>query len=256
LSSPYGDDIVLVEGSQLLSTVSNTGNSSNLIAGNAYARISPDSMSGTIAALGNRYNKYFFTQLVFEFVPYQPNSTDGHGFAFGFNPDGIDELAAITAGTISTLEHSMVLPMTGFLGGPEMNCLEVCPSRKANPWYWNEDDGSNAGYRQTVQGLLYGVSDSAITNATTWGTIWCHYKVEFCDITPDKGFTLREARRLMRDTDYAMSLCSLVDEFRAAHVEGAAGSDSPETKLPNATIVRSLSSVSASDKRAKGWSII
>lgn len=199
-SSQYGDDIVVVEGSQNFNSVANSAASANLFTSANVLTFSPDSVGGTLAGIANRYNKYFFTDIAFEFVPYQPNSTDGHGFAFGFNHEGVTDFT-VDFSNVSTLEDSMVLPMTGFLGGPEMNTLRVCPSRKTNPWFWNEVDqsGGNAELRQTLQGKLYGVADSAITNATTWGTIWLHYRIEFADITPDQGFTLRQLRVATRD---------------------------------------------------------
>jgi hypothetical protein len=238
-----------------LATVNNSGGGTGIIAtGNAYG-ISPDSIGGTLAALGDRYTKFFFSRLVFEFVPYQPNSTDGHGFAFGFNPEGIAEFA-VSFSSVSTLEHSMVLPMTGFLGGPDMNCLEVRPSRKSNPWFWNEDDtATSAGQRQTFQGILYGVSDTAITNATTWGTIWCHYVVEFCDITPDQGFTLRSMRRMCRDGksgDLVRVLreCGILsaEGLLVTHHEGEEDEEhTPSVSPPQAV---------AQQTKGKGWSII
>ncbi len=198
-NTQYGDQIVGLRGSQVLTTVANAAGAALLLNTSNSMSISPDSISGTLAGIANRFNKYFFKRLCFEYVPYQPNSTDGHGFYFGFNLEAGTEFTINTA-NVATLEHSMVVPMTGFLGGPEMNTLEVIPSRKVNPWYWNEDDTATlAGGRQTVQGTFYGIADSAITNATTWGTLWLHYDVEFCDLTPDQGFTMRGLSRKAKE---------------------------------------------------------
>jgi len=210
----HGDQVSLLVGCQPYAVVSNTAGSINLIGGSLTGLVSPDAVGGTMAAISNRFSKYFFRKLCFEYVPYQPNSTDGHGFAFGFSPEGYDDLAATGYQDISTLQFSMFLPMTGFLGGPEMNTLEIKPSRSTNPWYWNENDtASAAGRRQTIQGLMYGVADSAITNATTWGSLWLHYELELCDLTPDQGFTLRRIEHAISK----MSLEELHEVWKKTH---------------------------------------
>jgi hypothetical protein len=200
--SPYGDGVVYVHGSQVLVAVANTATGTAILNSADTVPVNPDSMGGTVAALCNRYTKWFFTRLVFEYVPFQPNSTDGHGFAFGFWPEGATtpQFAANSFANVSQLEHSMVLPMTGYLGGPEMNCLEVRPNRSVMPWLYSElDSATIAGQIQTNQGLFCGQADSAIADTKTWGTIWIHYEIEFCDISPDQGFTLNSLRRGLRE---------------------------------------------------------
>lgn len=199
--SLYGDNVVALHGSQQISTVSNGAGGSAILGSATNISVSPDAFGSSLAAMANRYTKYFFTKLQFEYIPYQPNSTDGHGFAFGFVPEGVTTVEfTVDFSKISQLEHSMVLPMTGFLGGPWVNTLCVIPSRKANPWYWNEDDtATTAAQRQTIQGQFCGASDSAITNASTWGTIWLTWEIELCDISPDQGFTLKRLMRQLGD---------------------------------------------------------
>jgi hypothetical protein len=232
VSNPYGDGIVVIEGSQVLVAVSNTAADQSILAGLRNFTISPDSISGTLGGLADRYNKYFFTSLVFEFVPYQPNSTDGHGFAFGYNAEVPVEFTQNFA-DIATLAHAMVLPMTGFIGGPEMNCLAVLPSRKTNPWFWNEDDtATTAGQRQTRQGMFYGCADSAITTEKTWGTIWVHYVIEFCDLMPDQGFTMKALKRQLRESPETAARVALLLEgeaLRKAPKVVCAGSDLTQT---------------------------
>jgi len=210
----YGDQVVCLTGSQIFSAVSNTAGSAAILAGSNPLTLSPDAIGGTVAGIANRFNKYFFRKVILEYVPFLPNSTDGHGFAFGLNPEAPNELASANFSAIATLQHSMVLPMTGFLGGPEMNCLEWVPDRRSNPWYWNEDDSAtSAGQRQTIQASVYGAADGNITNATTWGTLWLHFELELTDLTPDQGFTL--TRRQMKH----LSLKSVQDLWYEAHPE-------------------------------------
>jgi hypothetical protein len=172
--------------------------------------VSPDYFGTNIAALADRYNKYRFTKLVFEYVPSIYNLIDSsisstltdNQFAFGFVLDG-QSTFTVNYGSITEGQHCMIVPPAGWKNRRD-NMLTVRIPRNPNPWMWNLNDStSSASLRQTVQGLFLGEALNSFTAANTFGSIWVHYTVQFNEMVPDQGFTLRS---LMREAELGGSI--------------------------------------------------
>lgn len=100
-----GEQIVKISGSQVFCPIANQAGSGNILgtttsSGNSWD-VSPDAIGGTVGAFSDRFNKYKFTRLCFEYVCYVPNSTDGHGFAFGYNAEGAAGEFSVTFSSVT-----------------------------------------------------------------------------------------------------------------------------------------------------------
>jgi len=216
---PGGEKVVTISGKQIYVDVHNNATSSQLFSGTNAVGVSPDYFGTTIAAIGDRYNKYFFSRLGFEYKPgnYNLTTTTSNNmslFAFGYNNEGNLDFA-VTFNNICMLQHNIVVPTIGYRAARD-NILWVKPNRPASGWLFNENDTANsATLRQTVQGLLVGESVNSITDAQDWGKIYVHYTVHFLDLTPDQGFTLAGLRRELAMADSAV-VQRIMAEFAAA----------------------------------------
>jgi len=216
---PGGEKVVTITGKQIYADVHNNATSSQLFSGANAVGVSPDYFGTTIAAIGDRYQKYFFSRLGFEYKPGNYNLTTATPnnmsmFAFGYTPEGNLDFS-VTFNNICMLQHNMVVPTVGYRN-PGHNTLWVRPNKPASGWFFNENDtATTASLRQTVQGLLVGESVNSMTDAADWGKIYVHYTVHFLDLTPDQGFTMSTLRRELALADSAM-VSKILAEFSAA----------------------------------------
>jgi len=199
-SSPMGKksgSSIRLVGHQVYTDITNGSSGTKLFNSANVLPISPDSLGTGVADFANHYDMYQFQDLYFVYQPADYNlsslATDSHGtgvanlFAFGYEDDGVPTFT-VSYPNITTLEHCLVTPVTGYQNR-QSNILKVKCRR--NRWYFCKDNtGNDASSRQTIQGLLFAEAKFSITTSLNWGDIMIYYTVVFKDLSPSQSVSL------------------------------------------------------------------
>jgi hypothetical protein len=192
-----GESVIRITGHQLMTNVTVTSTSVDILNNASTAAISPDTLGANFAAVANRYTRYFITDLAFEFVPGNMFYTTAPAYpntapvlAIGYSESGELDFAT-SFDNVTCLQHVILVPWHGYANRKD-NTLKIKPSRKINQFYYTEDDTANsATIRQTIQGLLCGKMSQSFGGTSVFGVIIVHYTCLFYDQVPDQGVTLR-----------------------------------------------------------------
>lgn len=197
----HGDGI-LVEGCQALVNVVTAAAAADFFTSSVATadsvnrvRLSPDTFNGRLALQARNYARYRFTQLRLHFVPGLGTANPGLG-AVGYVPDG-DQNSFATQSFAQTTQ--MTPSMTFSLNLPvSVECLQGYV-RDPTLFYTEQDTNTDAGQRQTCQGMIVGFPSSNSLGVLTQGLLVADYTVELYYPTTDYGFTVTLRSESERD---------------------------------------------------------
>lgn len=176
-------------GCQPITDIATTATNSNLFVNGTLSDaaangvgISPDTLSGPLAAQANLHLRYVFRDLIFEYVSNVATS-QAQSMALAILEDG----AGSGPSNFSTTRQ--IVPSCSFPFRSDHAYLHYHYS--GDELYWTRTDATTtAGARQTVQATLYGFPSASSIGNITQGYLNVWYVIELYQPVNAQGFTL------------------------------------------------------------------